>query len=283
LPVNVPAFAPAPTEDDSFHTGLSYTLNHATKVYVASFEPTTISGQVAVNPGDAIATFMGNIWVPSSAADPTTGASSVFLSRQTRMSQCRIDAVVNYRDNSVGDEGNAVNCLVTAGGEAREVSIVGGIWQSGSVYVLQVSGILVHDVILHGEIGLTQRLDLNLIGWVYLDGQLSINGPAGVIGDQADSGILYGAGTVDVSNGSAYLIYSGLAADAFTGGIVFNTDPTVSNPPIASAYNTAVDPAVWHARRSLTPAQIDTSIASGGFGGTAHLPGGGVISPEAVA
>jgi hypothetical protein len=91
-------------------------------------------------------------------------------------------------------------------------------------------------------------------------------------GNPTGSPIAWGSGVVQAT-GSSKFNFPSPAASVFinAGGLSFDTTTT------GCAFDTSVDPAVWHCNRNLTATLLDTAIGSGGFNECAWSPHGARI------
>jgi hypothetical protein len=128
------------------------------------------------------------------------------------------------------------------------------------------------DLILGG----LADVDGNLaqFGLVYIDTAniLKVRGPTQFATLFYGSAALWGPGTLN-GQGSARMGYTGSAVSIFllTGGMQLNGAAT------AQAYSTAAGVGTWNGPRALSAAQLDATVAGGGFGGQAINPGGASI------
>ena len=76
---------------------------------------------------------------------------------------------------------------------------------------------------------------------------------------------LWGTGAINVHVGGE-LGYSGTASTA----LLKLSGLTLDGATTANAFNVTVNPGVWNTSISLTPANLDAAISSGGFGGIAY-------------
>jgi hypothetical protein len=74
-------------------------------------------------------------------------------------------------------------------------------------------------------------------------------------------------GNINYGSNGAQNVFFGTPTLTFGGGISFG-----------NALDTSIDPANYHPHRALTPANLDATIASGGFGGTAYSDYGSVYT-----
>ena len=79
-------------------------------------------------------------------------------------------------------------------------------------------------------------------------------------------GAIWGTGALNVHVGGD-LGYSGTTA---TAAFLKLSGLTLDGATTANAFNFAVNPGVWNTNISLTPANLDAAISSGGFGGIAY-------------
>ena len=160
----------------------------------------------------------------------------------------------------------------------------GGAVISGGTGLLGYTQVIDGDIILGADSVTTLAFGIvqgsNTIGYVFIDTGASLNVlpggnvVCGVAGFFPGTGVVYGPGVLNPTS-TARLRFSGLAATCFKCVLQIN------NVTTAQAYSTAAGTGVWNGPRNLTPAQLDTTVAGGGFGGTAITPGGASISNAA--
>ena len=122
---------------------------------------------------------------------------------------------------------------------------------------------------------ITTTSEYNL-GSVFVDSGSFIDFRPGMIGwldNDITGATLWGPGSVSLE-GNSYLRYKhSTAVDAFLvlGGLQMDGQTTACN-------HTGAAPDVITCGIALTPVNLDLAVISGGFGGTAFIPGGGTIS-----
>jgi hypothetical protein len=163
-------------------------------------------------------------------------------------------------------------------GQAPGVALYGGQVRSPAKFALVRGGTLDGDLIVGGAF----QMIGGLFGTVFVDhgDVLSvIEGTAGATSSGAvSSQVVWGGGAVDVE-GNARLEFPASANEAQVeflekGGLLIDGAVT------ACAVDTAGS-GDWKCGIPLTPANLDTSMSAGGFGGTAANPGGASISNAA--
>jgi hypothetical protein len=137
---------------------------------------------------------------------------------------------------------------------------------------------LLDDTIIHGDIAVPQG---NALEFTFVD-SASCECLGVTVGGQMEVATrLYGnsgLGVGVISHGS--LTYAGAAAAAFPGGQIALGFGDVGGAfaQFASAYDRSKTPGQMLPARALSVAQLDTSVAAGGFGGVAYGDNGGVIT-----
>jgi hypothetical protein len=133
------------------------------------------------------------------------------------------------------------------------------------------------DIILGSQGSGTHYVSGAHIGSVYLASGATIVARGGDSefvgnfgGNPTGSPIAWGPGVVQATGSSKFSYPPGQSASVFlnSGGLSFDTTTT------GCAFDTSVDPAVWHCNRNLTAALLATSIAGGGFADCAISPHG---------
>ena len=152
--------------------------------------------------------------------------------------------------------------------QSNYVDVAGGVVEVGGSYT---NIALSNDVIMQGSSGILGGGNDLDDAEVFLDtgAVLDMRGFTFIAGGSI-LGKIYGPGTFEVRQG--LIGYHETAADHFYSQLQINGSTT------ACAYDATGDPALIHCGRSLTAALIDTSVASGGFGGNAFIPGIGSIA-----
>jgi hypothetical protein len=266
-PLLSPEVAYPPAMVDSFASGDTYQIWRPTQVQLNDFRPVSYNLQ---QPSLNMPAAWQNIWVPSFpiGSGITRVSNSIAFGVMNRVDrQLQIAFEGETQESGAG----ALNCWLN--GSVNMDATVNGIRFIGGAVATQNpggsmngSGIWDADVILHG-------FDANLpygsvFGSVYIDNLFAVAARILRI-EPADytTGCLWGPGSMLLLAGST-VRYAGLAVNALLlkGGITINGNTT------ASAYDESVDPALWHARRTITAAHLDASIASGGFAGAAIDP-----------
>lgn len=252
-----------PAERTNTTTGDSFQLQRPATVSMSVFAPTTIGADTSF--GDGILSMMGHIHVP----DPSAFQSQSFqMSGSLRISECRVDPFLemeNKVNNSVGEL--TFNNWLDGGIQAFGVSVFGG---SLGTFLSFLSGAeLDGDVIAKGDIAVTGTANptsaANLFGDVYLGGTISVAAQVESAVGEYDAPQAYGTYTANLILGGAWY-YDGTASSVFTGSPTLKLDGASTG----SALDRSVDPNVIHSNRALSPAQLDATIASGGFGGIAY-------------
>ena len=266
-------------EQDVLQAGDAYVVWRPTQVPIGDLRATAISG-VGNNPSQ-------NFWVPLQIAhlwSPSTagpGLLSSYLPMGTYfMAETRFDSKVVISAESMAQEpfdpwanNRFVGGLQTndSGYGSEFGAICGGslgVVGSTPSSVTNASLNFDCDVLIHGYLQTTGNAGLGL---AYVDSAspadvlvgLTIIRPILVPGTSA----LWGPGAITVTAMST-LFYSSSPATQLlqTGGVTLNGSGT------ACAFDTTVDPSLWHCGRALTNANLAALVDAGGFANAAIDP-----------
>ncbi|MGA7119160.1 MAG: hypothetical protein WBY94_03635, partial [Polyangiaceae bacterium] len=272
-----------PTEVSAWANGDSVTIASPVKAYVSSFDPTpATSGSFGAD--DFVGGFIGDLWV----LDPTTTSfpSNVTFGHLVMASEVRADPYVLVTGPTEAVISTThVNCFFPYGGALFGSSLIGGslnvLGSTGTAWSGQLDG----DIIVHGNMsvvnGSPEGTTVNEIGSVFFSGsQVEILGDTYFNGLYYSTGI-YGTYTIGFDS-SAMGLYAPPAVNVFLGSAVSSGLLTFGNSPgvaFANAYDTSVSPGQWYPARAITPALLDSSVGSGGFGGRAYGDNGSILAP----
>jgi hypothetical protein len=124
------------------------------------------------------------------------------------------------------------------------------------------------------------ELDFGVGGGVYITGSVIFEASTGAI--NVSNNVIWGPGGLGINANTHVYYTNGLATVTF-----LQKGTTATSPPgapfglneLTTAYAIGLsDPAPWHPGRALTAANLDLSVAGGGFGGLAVSPGGASIT-----
>jgi hypothetical protein len=260
---NVPAFGAFETEVTGTTSGDAYTLQVPTTVPVGAFLPTVIN-----QPNAFAAGFIGHVWVPDQSGTPCT--NNLTLNNLVRITESRVDTVLQYSDTYSPDDGMLGNSFVA--GMYGVVFVQGGSFGSVTSCFSIFRGVADADVIFHGMI-IDQSSKIGeptVLGLVYCDGgDLVVSGDLNIQTEAYGGASLYGSCRINpgsLGSTSAKVTVQAPAASTLVGG----TTMAIDSVAFASAYDTSIVPGQWYPRRALSPAQLDATIASGGLGGNAY-------------
>lgn len=212
------------------------------------------------------------LWAPDGLDNTITASGGILYMDEVRVQGGEFytqGAASTECDNCDFMDGTELNIPGGIGTEAAAVELWGvhrtGINKFGNA-------ILGGDIILAGGIHYVAGAH---VGSVYIESAatLVIRSDTEMLGNfegvPTGSAILWGPGTVQSVN-SSKLSYPSPATNVFlnAGGLSFDTTTT------GCAFDTSVDPAIWHCNRNLTAALLSTSVAGGGFNECAWSPHG---------
>lgn len=261
------------SESDTVTGGDTFQIIQPSQVNVRSFNPALPINTLV----PSIQSCFENIWVPDLSGTPSTSSFDFNATTQATLSRIdptayfrsekvSLEAVYNFNDNWNG------GAQASATASLNSANLIGGILYASESYSDQGSSngmyILDGGIILHGFVLMTG----GALGDVYVKSFLDLVKEFIQIGQNVGPGVIWGPGELQVGPGVVLTMRTGLTAtQAFqqTGGFFFGN---FSNIGTACGIDVTGDPAVWHCGRTLTPAHIDGTIASGGFGGSAVDP-----------
>jgi hypothetical protein len=285
LAENVGSWNTAPGENDAWANGDNVTLFSVTRIYMTAYDAISATGDMS---GDARFVRAGNLRIVDATG---SGHGLLTLSNLVHMSEVRVDPFVANAGQPNISGPQFVNVWAPAGVQACPVIVVGGSYGTANRFCGVVDG----DAILRGTItiGVTtglsqsvQNVSATNLGLVYIDNSTGTFAVTRIFGDtliepvEYGSNALYGRYTLRFLS-SSLARYIAPAASTFLGiGAHSGNKFEMYATPNANAYDPSVTPAQWYPARSLTPAQLDTSIASGGFGGNAYGDSDQVIAVD---
>lgn len=259
---------------DNVTNGDSYQVLRPPKVPIRSFNP-FLSNVLSSGTGPA-PSCLETLWIPDQSGTP--GTAVVDLNTSGGANMIRVDPNVSYRSDRmpvepVYDYNNYFNGPIqNLQGGLISVGIIGGsvyasesyagALSSNGIFILD-GGVFVHQFLLLSGGSVADVYDKNFI----LTGIQNVE-----LLNNVGPGVLWGPGELQVGPSTTLLLGGGLTATGSlqqTGGLFFGN---FTNVTTACAFDTSVDPAVWHCGRTLTPAHIDGTIVGGGFGGSALDP-----------
>jgi hypothetical protein len=282
-PVTLPSVFPFPALVDTFANTDTYTLYKPTQVNIVDVACTLVDYNGA--------SFNNMLYLHQlTVFDPQGIASdNVYRGNHIAMIECATqrgifnNALVNDAEEATFNVYNVGGWFGGAQGTGAVDAIVGGcIAGAGSSCDVAGNVAFDGDFILAPGLGFAAPQGCS-IGLMYLEtgttlilsgGKTGLIDLAGGYGTGVGGQTLWGPGGVSLFYNASLFYKPNFTASSimlFTGAINMNRGTT------ASAYNTAVDPAVWHAGRTVNPGNLDASIAGGGFAGAAIVPGGASI------
>lgn len=260
------------SELDTVQSGDAYQILRPSKVPIRRFDPAL---QANVFGGAGSTACLEHVWVPDPSG--TIGNSAFDFNLSAVVDEARVDPGGFVRNTRMNQEpiygfndfwNGGLNAPMTS---QNSLGVIGGDVLSSENPNVTNNGsfILDGDVIAHGF-----WVDANVGGVVaaaYLKGAFLIFNATVQVEANVGPAAVWGPGSVDVGPGSRLLLEGATATASllFKGGITFGWVGTVTT---GSAYDTSSNPAVWRPGRSLTAANIDATVASGGFGGAAIDP-----------
>jgi uncharacterized delta-60 repeat protein len=244
-------------------SGDNYIIYKPTKIYLVNFSPISIS---------QFTSELSHIWIigPSGLG----GFDNTFTQTFTFMLESRCDTTFNQLVGLSAAGSTTTNSWLGGGEIYTSAFIFGG--SVGTEFANLMPG---STLLLDGDVAIDAPLQnvqgTVIIGAAYWNGDMDIPnifslgaGTAQVyVTSNAIYGVaaLWGSGAINVHVGGD-LGYSGSAAGAFlkSGGL------TLDGATTANAFNLTVNPGVWNTGITLTPANLDASIGTGGFGNIAY-------------
>jgi|SRR5215472_3230274 len=273
--------AVGPHESDTVATGHAYQILRPSQVPLRRFNPLLPTNSL----GPLLNGCLENVWIPDPTGIP--GSTAFDFNISTSLTQNRIDGNTFARSDRVSLEQNySFNNNFSGGLQAsnpdlNSPGIVGGIIDSSEAFSDGMSNngtfILDGGVIVHGFTLVTGAF----MGDVYVKEYLEVVNRPSQLGVNIGPGIVWGPGELQIGPGAVLTLRAGTTATnglLQTGGLFFGNFTNVST---GCGYDTTGDPVIVHCGRTLTPAHIDGTIASGGFGGSAVDPWlASAITPE---
>src|SRR6185437_2253555 len=263
------SFNSYPAQVNNFTPGDSYEIWRPTQVALAEFQPQGPS----LNDAGSYEASAANLWITSNgiASQPQSIARVNASCHAFTMMRC--DAFLYPTTDRIGEESGTWTNVFAVGGVTMDISSTAPSWIGGAIgtpdigQVTNISGcVLDADIMLLSDT-VVFFPGTGVLGQVYASGAVSINGfyYLNRCNGYGAFGALWGTYDIDVTSG-AVIEYD--APDPTQG---FNTDGalTIDSKAIATAFDAGVEPATWHAGRALSASALGTSIADGGFGGTA--------------
>jgi hypothetical protein len=259
---------------DDTQTGDLYQILQPVKVPLRTFNPSFETGA-----SDGIGfgvTCVEDIWVPDASGTPGTNAFSYNISSPINGSRVDPNSFVrinNQRQEPDYSFDSYFNGGLQANGSTQNApGIIGG-----AIYSSESSGgannggfILDGDVVTHGLVLMANGP--GFIGSAYVKFRLLIFGSTVRLGANiSPSPAIWGPGLLKVGPNTT-LIFEATTATASLlqiGGSFFGDSSSIGT---GCALDISVDPSTWRCGRTLTPAHIDGTVASGGFGGSAGDP-----------
>lgn len=247
----------------TINSGDNYVIYKPTKIYLINFSPISISQYTSE---------LSHLWIigPSGLG----GYDNTFTQTYTFMLESRCDTTYNQLLGLSGTGSTATNCWLGGGEIYSSAYVFGG--SVGTEFDASTSGA---SLLLDGDVAIDapfQNLQgIVIVGTAFWNGDMDIPNISNVGGGNAQLYVtshayygvaaLWGAGAINVHVGGD-LGYSGTAAAALLklSGLTLDGDTT------ANAFNLTVNPGIWNTGISLTAANLDAAIGSGGFGGIAY-------------
>lgn len=257
------AWSTAPSEVDAWASTDSVTVEHFTKVNLTAFDPEVVDD----GSSSSTVAMLGHVWIPSS------GAGFFRTNANALLAENRIDQVVASDPGEVDLADNLLSNFLSLGGQIGAGGVVGGSADGLVLLGSAVDG----DAILHGAFSTgtsgASIASINAIGQAYADSTVNVVGGHTIVTTfEYGAGQLYGTYTLNAELGGA-MFYDGTAPSVFTGAPTLQ----INGASFANALDRSVDPAQLHPHRTLSPAQLGASVASGGFGDIAYSQEGQTV------
>lgn len=215
-----------------------------------------------------------NAWVSDPSGTPSVSATD--LSLNSNAAQVRFDTNLMFRQQQMLQEPSAYWNIYANGAmqnnlESQSFPVIVG----GAVYTSNAQGsnvasngqfILDGDIIVHG-FALLAGPD-NFIGAAYFDGSVNVTGLLQIKANYT-AARAWGPSRMSLFPRTTVLYSTSTFAGAFFMGGGIGID-AISAAVTASAYDQSTG--LWHAGRTLSVANIDLPISSGGFSGAAISP-----------
>jgi hypothetical protein len=258
-----------PSMVDTFGNGDSYQIWRPTQVKISDYRPVYYA--TAVNAGRVN---MANIWTLDTENTGLNIGQTYFNTGIGVFTQSRFDTNLIPLVIQPSDSGALTN--VFGFGGLNQTNDGGGLGIIGGSYGGRgITGIILTEVdidaftIFHSSVSVFISANF---GTAYFDGNLVAFQQASVIQVNETFYSTYGLISVNAPltlSPGAIISYLAPATTAFilpTSNPIELAGPNfIGGPTTGSAYDTTVDPSVWHAGRALTPTLFDTLIGSGGF------------------
>lgn len=262
-----------PFESDTVIAGDAYQVLRPSKVPIRTWNP-SFNTQSSFGSGTVC---MENLWAPDSSGTPGNGVFQFNISAQ--VNQSRVDPtaysrITNQRQEPAyhfndfwngGLQANAVtqNAPGIIGGDIYSSESLGGNIANNGSFILD-GDVIAHGLVLYANLS-------GAIGAAYVKSAIIILNSTVRLSHNVAGPALWGPGFLRVGSNATLVYENATFAGAYsmTGGLFFGT---ASNVTTGSAYDVSVNPAVWHAGITLSAANIDAAIGSGGFGGAAIDP-----------
>jgi hypothetical protein len=269
-----------PAEDDTWATGDSYTLFRLANVFISEYRPRTIESRSVSGENRYVFGSATHCRIPDLAVSGQIGNTTLLTNNGVAWVEDWIDAAnIHPEDDTVGDFQMA-NTAGVGGIISNFTNIIGGAMgdpRSQLTSTLSQAN-LDGDLSIRGVVFLGGHY--NTIGGVQVANH-SIEILSNALGSSPASQMygtyLFSVGAIGPSGNVAAFGYGGATAgDFFKGVPSFQVDGL----SVGIARDTAHSLAPEIPDVSITVANIDATVASGGFGGYAFGYGGSVIEPE---
>lgn len=268
-----------PTEQDTVTVGDAYQILHPVVVPIRTWNP-VLRGNASGGLGTG-QMCLEHLWVPDATGVPGTTGFDFGLS--AAMTELRIDPNAFSRINNQPQEpAYNYNVFDTGGAQANASTQNGTAFVGGALYASRPTNPHGDNIannggfILDGDIAAKGFVLMangpGFVGTAYISSHLEIlNSTVQMENNVAGGPALWGPGFIQVGTNSILLLQGATATSTLlnTGGIVFGL---ATNVTTGCALDSSVDPALTHCNRTLTPAHLDATVASGGFGGAALDP-----------
>jgi hypothetical protein len=278
-----------PAQVTNWANGDTYALYEPTGVNLVRVSPTIAEFD---SDGDLFPAQVQIYQLRGMSADGVIGDNNFYLGNDVAVTESSFDTIVVSESAGNDDEVcDGVNLYLgagvynTTGANQISLQIVGGVtvqsivpgacsWTFFGDAIVDVTGTGPGISLTLGSSVVAGGGRCTILDSVYIAGTIGLQS---VVQCGGFGGPIYGPGTLD-SVGTARILYpggAGAAAVTFlnAGGLKVNGQST------AWAVTTG-DPAVWHGGRALTAANLDATIAGGGFGGLATNIGGATFTNQ---
>lgn len=273
---------------DTLAEGDSYELLTLQKINISSLVGSVDTQDPAGFPGNR-QIFVQNCLVFDPTPTPAQEGSSIDVGYCTSFTQCVVRRLVNAATSIQADTYFAWygNVWLQAGtdGPAHSYFIGGEIDEGFLPGILMLPNFLDGDVILSGNAfgGFLISSSSQCFGKVYIE-NCTLKAGGGwdidymVASDSNPQSIIWGPGNLDFSGvaGQTYLHNPGAT---YASTFLLTGTLTIGGATTASAYDGA---GTWHGGIAFTAAKLDTTVAGGGFGGTAINPFCGAVITNSI-